>query len=79
VVFDLDLPDVESELRGADYLLRGELHPRGPEVEGGEQVAPEGPHPAVGVADSGVEEEVQHAGQERIADVAVQSRHRAGM
>ena len=34
-------------------------------------------HAAVGVADAGAEEEVQDAGEHRVADVAVQPRHRA--
>ena len=36
-------------------------------------------HPAVGVADAGAEEEVEDAGEDRVADVAVQPRHRAGL
>ena len=42
-----------------------------------ERVAPERAHAAVGVADAAAVEEVQDAGQHRVADVAVQRRHRA--
>ena len=37
------------------------------------------PHPAVGVAHAGAVEQVQDAGQHRVADVAVEPRHRAGL
>ncbi len=42
-----------------------------------EHVAAQRAHAAVGVVDAGAEEEVEHAGQDRVADVAVQPRHRA--
>ena len=42
-------------------------------------VAAEGAHAAVGVAHAGAEEEVERAGEHRVADVAVQPRHRAGL
>ncbi len=37
----------------------------------------ERPHAAVGVVDAGAEQQVQKPGEQRIADVAVQPRHRA--
>ena len=43
----------------------------------GSDVAPHRAHAAVGVADAGAEEEVEDAGEHRVADVAVQPRHRA--
>ena len=45
----------------------------------GQRRAPHGAHAAVGVADAGAEEEVEHAGEHRVADVAVQPGHRAGL
>ena len=42
-----------------------------------QDVAAQGAHAAVGVADAGLEEEVQDPAEDRVADVAVQPRHRA--
>ncbi len=47
------------------------------QVEPRQHVAPQRAHAAVGVADAGAEEDVEDAGQDRVADVAVQPRHRA--
>ena len=56
VVLDRELPDVEVELRRADHHLRGELHAGCAEVEGGQDLAPQRAHAAVGVLDLGAEE-----------------------
>ena len=79
VVVDRQLADVQVRLGGADHHLGGELHAGGAEVELGQPVAAEGAHAAVGVAHAGLEEEVQRAGEDRVADVAVQPRHGAGL
>ena len=76
VVLDRQLPDLEVRLRGPDHHLGGELHPGRAQVECRQNIAPEGPHPAVRIGDPGVEEEVEHPGEHRVADVPVQPRHR---
>ncbi len=70
-------PDVEALLGGPDDHLGGELHAGRAQVEPGQDVAAQAAHAAVGVADAGAEEHVEHAGQHRVADVAVQPGHRA--
>ena len=77
VVLDLDLGDLEVLLGGADHHLGGELHPGRAQVELVEHVAAQRAHAAVGVAHAGAEEEVEQPGQQRVADVAVQPRHRS--
>ena len=77
VVLDVDLGDRQVLLGGADHHLGGELHAGGAQVERVEHVAAQRPHAAVGVAHAGAEEEVEQAGEQRVADVAVQPRHRA--
>ena len=78
-VLDRELADVELLLRGPDDHLGGELHPGRAQVQPGQHVAADRPHAAVRVADAGAEQEVEDAGQDRVADVAVQPRHGAGM
>ena len=78
-VGDRKLADVELLLRRADDHLGGELHAGGAQVERGQDVAPEAAHAAVRVADAGAEEEVQRAAEQRVADVAVDPVHRAGL
>ena len=58
-------------------MLGGELHPGRAQVERRQQVAAEGAHPAVGVADAGPEEEVEQPREQRVADVPVKPGHRA--
>ena len=70
---------VEVGLGGADHHLGGELHAGRAEVELGQLAAAEGAHAAVGVADAGAVEEVERAGEDRVADVLVQPRHGAGL
>ncbi len=77
VVLDRELADVELLLRGPDHHLGGELHPGRAQVEPRQHVAAQRAHPAVGVVDAGAEQQVQEAGQQRVADVAVVPRHRA--
>jgi hypothetical protein len=77
VVLDRQLADVEVLLGGADHHLGGELHAGRAQVEHGQDVAAEAAHAAVGVLDAGAEEEVEDAGEDRVADVAVQPRHGA--
>ncbi len=79
VVLDRELTDLEMLLGGPDHHLGGELHPRGPQVKPGQHVAPERPHPAMGVVDAGPEQQIQEARQQRVADVAVKPRHRPGV
>ena len=45
----------------------------------GQHVAAQRAHAAVGVFDARAEEQVQEAREQRVADVAVQPRHRAGL
>ena len=77
VVLDRELADVEPLLGGADHHLGGELHARRAQVEARQDVAADAAHAAVRVAHAGAEEEVEDARQDRVADVAVQPRHRA--
>ena len=79
VVFDRELGDLEVLLGGPDHHLGGELHAGRAQVQARQDFAAHGPHAAVGVADAGAEEEVQQAGQDRVADVLVQPRHRPGL
>jgi hypothetical protein len=79
VVVDRQLADVELRLGGPDHHLRGELHARRAQVERGERLPTERAHAAVGVAHAGAEEEVEGAREHRVADVAVQPGHRAGL
>ena len=79
VVLDRDLGDLELLLRRPDHHLRGELHPRRAQIELGQHVSSNRPHPAVRVSDACAEEEVQHPGEHGVADVAVVPRHRAGL
>ena len=53
--------------------------PGRPEVEPWKHVAAHGAHAAVRVPHAGAEEDVEDAGQDRVADVAVMPRHRAGL
>ena len=76
VVVDRDLAHAELAAVGLEDHLRRELHPGRVEVERRERVAPHRAHPAVGVRDLHAEEDVQEAGQDRVADVAVEPRHR---
>ena len=77
VVGDRDLGDLEVLLGGAHDHLRGELHPGRAEVEPLQRVAAQRAHAAVRVLDAGLEEEVEDAGEDRVADVAVKPRHGA--
>ena len=79
VVLDGELREDQMLLGGADHHLGGELHPGGAQIELGQHVPPQRPHAAVGVVDPGAEEQVEEAGQQRVADVAVMPGHRAGM
>ena len=79
VVGDRQLPDRELGLGRPDHHLGGELHAGRAKLERGQLVAAEGAHAAVGVAHAGAEEEVEGAREDRVADVAVQPRHRAGL
>ncbi len=76
-VLDRDLADVELLLGCANDHLRGELHPARAQLQHLEAVAPERAHAAVRVAHPRVEEQVQEARQQRVADVAVMPGHRA--
>ena len=77
VVLDRELGDPQVLLGGPDHHLRGELHAGRAQVQARQHVAAQRAHAAVGVADAGAEEEVEQAGEDRVADVAVQPRHRA--
>ena len=44
----------------------------------GERLLADRPQAAMGIADARAEEQVEHAGQQRIADIAVLPRHCAG-
>ena len=79
VVFDRELGDPQVLLGGPDHHLRGELHAGRAQVQARQHVAAQRAHAAVGVLDAGAEEQVQQAREDRVADVAVQPRHRAGL
>ncbi len=76
VVVDRDLADPQLAPEGLEDHLGGELHPGRVEVEGLEGVAPHRAHAAVGVGDLHAEEDVEEAGEDRVADVPVEPRHR---
>ena len=76
VVVDRDLADRESTAICLEDHLGRELHPCGVEVESGEGVLAHGAHAAVRVRHLDAEEEVQHPGEDRISDEAVEERHR---
>ncbi len=75
---DRHLADLLLVQRCLDHHLAGELHARRPQVEPFVGVLAEGAQAAVGVADGRAEEEVQDAGQDRVADVPVVPGHGAG-
>src|SRR3954452_2929482 len=77
VVLDWELPDVHVLLGRPDHHLGGELHPCGAQVELRQDVASQRAHAAVRITHPGLEEEVQDPAEDRVADVAVQPRHRA--
>ena len=79
VVVDRELADVQLLLGRPHHHLRRELHAGGVQVELRQHGAAHGAHAAMGVAHAGPEEEVERAAQDRVADVAVQPRHRAGL
>ena len=79
VVVDRDLADREPAPVRLEDHLRGELHPGRVEVEHGQRLAADRPHPAVRVGDLHAEEDVEHAGEDRVADEAVQERHRVAV
>ncbi len=79
VVVDRELADVEAALCRADHHLAGELHARGAQVEHLQLVPPDRAHAAVGVAHPRLVEGVEEAGEHRVADVAMQPRHRTGL
>ncbi len=79
VVFDRELGDLELLLRRSDHHLGGELHAGRAQVQAREHVSAQGAHAAVRVADPRPEEQVQQTGENRVADIAVQPRHRAGL
>ena len=76
VVVDRDLADAELPPERLEDHLRRELHPGRVEVEHRERVLAHCTHAAVGVRDLDAEEEVEHPRQDRVADVAVEPRHR---
>src|SRR5581483_5065027 len=74
-VADRHLVDAETALARLDHHLGGELHPRRRQLQLRDDVAADRSQPAVRVRDTAAEEQVQHAGEQRIADVAVRPRH----
>ena len=76
VVVDRDLTHAELAPERLEDHLRGELHPGRVQIEGRERVLADGAHPAVRVGDLDAEEDVQQARQDRVADMAVEPRHR---
>ena len=77
VVLDRELADVEVLLRRPDHHLGGELHPRRAQLQLRERVGAQRAHAAVGVADAGSEQQVEEPGQQRVAHIPVEPRHRA--
>ena len=79
VVLDRQLADGQVLLGRPDHHLGRELHAGRAQVERGQRAAADAAHAAVRVAHPGSEEQVQHAGEHRVAHVAVVPRHRARM
>ena len=79
VVVDRHLADGESAAVRLEHHLGGELHPGRVEVERGQRVAADRAHPAVRVGHLHAEEDVEHPGEDRVADEAVQERHRVAV
>src|ERR1700731_2589422 len=70
-----DLLAVQARL---DDHLAGELHPGGAQVQTAVRVSAERAQTAMGIANRAMKEEVQDAGENRIAYVTMQPGHRAG-
>jgi hypothetical protein len=79
VVLDGVLGDLQVLLGGPDDHLGGELHARRAQIQPRQDIAAQRAHAAVCVVDAGAEEEVEQARENRVADVAVQPGHRAGL
>src|SRR4051794_38110067 len=77
VVVDRDLVDRQPLLAGADDHLGRELHPGSAEIELRQGRAPHRAHPAVRVAHTGAEEQVEYPGERGVADIPVEPRHGA--
>ena len=79
VVVDRDLAHGQPAAVRLEDHLRGELHPGRVEVERRQRVAADRSHAAVRVGDLHAEEDVEHARQDRVADEAVEERHRVAV
>jgi len=71
--------DAELVHGGVDDHLARKFHPRSLHVEGEDRLALEPPEPAVKVTARAAEERPADGGEDRIAQVAVQSWHGAGL
>src|SRR5215831_4525735 len=69
--------DTPAGKGGLDHQLARELHARRPEIERHDRLPVEAAQPAVEVAHSRAKEESPDEAQHRVAEVAMQWRHRA--
>src|SRR5271166_1058498 len=74
---DRHLGDAHAAQRSFDYHLRGELHSSRLQTHATVSILADTAHPAMGVGHFSVEEEIENAGEYRVADPAVMPRHRA--
>ena len=79
VVVDRHLAHGEPAAVRLEDHLRRELHPGRVEVEYRKRLAADRAHPAVRVGDLHAEEHVEHASEDRVADEAVEERHRVAV
>src|SRR6266545_60124 len=73
---DRNLPHIEAFARRTDDHLGCELHTDGPQVEGGQHIAPNCAHPAMRIVNVRSVDDVEKARENRITQTA-QQRHRA--
>jgi len=78
MVGDRDLFDAQPLERGLDQHLGRELHARGPQIHGPPGRLRETPQTRVSIRNLLAKQEVEHARQDRVADVTVRPGHGAG-
>ena len=76
---DRDLDDPELGERGPHHHLAGELHACRAQAERQDARPPERAHPAMEVAARAPEQQIAQPGEDRVPDVSIQRRHRAGL
>ena len=79
VELDRHFADIEAGAIGVDDHLGRELHPRRSRVDPREGVRGEAAHAAMKIADRRAVEPTRNRGKHRIAEIAMQRRHGAGL